>query len=168
MKSPDLEWFIYQFEQIYDGDPWYGLSAMNVLRSLRIEQVTQRFNEDSHSILQIVKHMTTWRHYLLRKLQGDASYRIDVDSEDDWSSESDNPEALWQEALTAFENSQNELLECLRAADDGILRQVVPTIKPSEDFCYDKLLEALVQHDVYHIGQLAYLRRALPRLSNPS
>ncbi len=110
---------------------------------------------NTHSIAEIVYHMTTWRIFAVRKLQGDAEF--DIKTEDkDWKKFPVVDEFEWEAIQMELSLSQEELIsELEKIADDSFLEEFVP----GRDYSYYTLIHGVVQHDVYHAGQIDSLKK---------
>ena len=75
---------------------------------------------------------------------------------EDWRLPEDETEEAWGEAREGLRRSQDELLAALDGLDDGRLEEIVP----GRDYSVYVLLHGVVQHDVYHAGQIALLRKS--------
>ena len=135
----------------FDGAAWHGPSVMDTLRKVTIDQLGQRIG-DSHSLIEIVEHMTAWRRFAVEKLRGNTTY--DVDAAANFPKVDPNEES-WLITLHQFEDSQLQLLEQLEQTDDSRLEQVVE----GRNYSYYVMLHGLIHHDVYHLGQIVLLRK---------
>jgi len=105
---------------------------------------------ESHSIIELVAHMTAWRIFVIKKMQGDEVYKV--------TEEMNFPAAAnWPEALQALDKSQAELLATLEAFDSGKLHEIVP--HGSYRYSFYTLLHGIIHHDLYHTGQIAIIRK---------
>ncbi|MDX1407021.1 MAG: DinB family protein, partial [Saprospiraceae bacterium] len=91
----------------------------------------------------------------LLKATSDPDYRIEVDSSEDWPAPGSLPS--WTELLDALRSSQSEILDLLSARDDLWLQQTVP----GATYSFGMLVRGVVQHDIYHLGQIGLLLRML-------
>jgi hypothetical protein len=87
-----------------------------------------------------------------RRLEGEA---VALSDEDDWPPVHDTSEAAWQNALAALENGHENLRQTIRRLADTRLGDVVPGKNYSVYF----MLHGLIQHDLYHAGQIALLKK---------
>ena len=140
-----------QLKHVYGGKPWYGRTILSCLEELVQEDLELKINDD-HSIGQILIHMITWRRFVVNVLRNQIE-KIELNSEKDWGSESGEV----GEIRGAFETSQSDLLDLLNKAKDELLTQQVP----DNGFTVKIMLEGLVQHDVYHLGQVLLMKRSL-------
>jgi hypothetical protein len=90
---------------------------------------------------------------VLRRLNGQA---VELEGADDWPPVTDISDASWQAAIAAFRAAQHELHAKLNAMTDEQLEQQVPGRNYNNYF----LLHGLIQHHLYHAGQIAILKKA--------
>ena len=64
--------------------------------------------------------------------------------------------ANWKGALAALRTAQNDLHRAVLALPESRLKKIVPGKRYSLYF----MLHGLVQHDLYHAGQIALLKKA--------
>jgi hypothetical protein len=103
-----------------------------------------------------VKYVTAWRIFALEKLRGNAEYDI-ATPEQDWPPVGTINETRWQEILGELSVSQGQLLETLSLINDEKLLEIVP----GREYDFYFLLHGVIQHDFYHLGQMALLKKAL-------
>ena len=137
-------------EKTFEKSPWYGPSMMDVLSEVSEDQARLRVGQ-THSILELVLHMTSWRIFTTRRLQGDNEFEVD--------NQSNFPtEGKWTEALAELKESQTELLVAARAFPDGRLGDLVPS--KVHKYTYHTLLHGIVHHDIYHLGQIQLIKKS--------
>ncbi|MGZ5285714.1 MAG: hypothetical protein ACXWB9_00950, partial [Flavisolibacter sp.] len=76
---------------------------------------------------------------------------------DDWRVLDHSDRSLWQKGLHEFESLQNELAGLVEKFPEAKLSQTVR----GRTYDFRHLLNGIVQHDIYHIGQIAYLKKIL-------
>lgn len=108
-----------------------------------------------HRICELVQHITTWRIFAIKKLDGDQNY--DVSQEENWKEATNQNESAWKIILAELDDSQEKLLEKLEAFSDQNLDEVVP----GKAYSYYTLIHGVIQHDLYHLGEIALLSREL-------
>lgn len=151
--NPKLTAFIAQFEAIYHGSPWYGESFTSILEKTTAKQAFWQPKPAAHSIAQLVAHIIYWRMALIKKLEGDVDYKASMQSEDNWKDLEKLKRQGWKKLLNALEESQQQLVTLLAKQKDSLLKT-----KYSEKATYEAIINGILQHDLYHIGQVAYLR----------
>ena len=133
----------------YEKNAWHGPALKEVIETIRPEQAHKRLPE-SHSIIELVAHMTAWRIFVIRKLKGDLEYRV--------AEEMNFPAAMnWSETIHALDQSQKELLEALEVFDSSKLHDIVP--HNSYRYSFYTLLHGIIHHDLYHTGQIAIIKK---------
>lgn len=155
MKSPNpkVSQFVAQFSTNYDGHPWYGDSICQILQSITPAKAFWQPTKDTHSIAQITSHMIYWRQTLIKRLDGDLEYKPSMKSDENWKSNDQLKKIGWQSLKKSLDNSQVQLLSLLSTQKDSILKK-----KYSEKTTFEELINGLLQHDLYHTGQIAYLK----------
>ena len=76
--------------------------------------------------------------------------------EEGWPAVRDAEEAAWHEALASLEARHRELAETVARLTDERLADGVA----GKDYLVYVLLHGAVQHDLYHAGQIALLKKA--------
>jgi len=140
----------------FEGKPWHGgPSAREVLKNVQPKQITKKLN-GTHSIIELVGHMTAWRNFVSHQLQGNLNYT--VTDEHNFPSDKD-----WPSTLNDFFETQNKLVSLLKHLPANRLMDVVPGDHRS--YTLFELLHGIIHHDVYHIGQIALLNKAFQQRS---
>jgi uncharacterized damage-inducible protein DinB len=145
-----------QFNTIYAGTPWYGDSITDILDQVNEKTAFLQSVKNAHSIAQLVWHMNYWRQALIKRLKGDSSYKGSMKSEANWSTPEKLKSIGWDKIKTLLDESQHDLTTLLSKQNDSLLT------KPyTEKACYEDLIVGILQHDLYHTGQIAYLKSIL-------
>jgi uncharacterized damage-inducible protein DinB len=153
-KEIDLS--IAQLKDAYEGDPWFGRNIKELLNEVDEKVAFQKLN-NQHSILELVWHMITWREFTINCLQPSPNRNLKYFEELDWREIDHNNAALWPEGLLRLEQTQTELLRILDKQDDSLLENLVK----ERQYNFRKLVNGLIQHDIYHLGQIAYINKAV-------
>ena len=148
---------ISQLDVVYNGSPWYGRPVREILHRINPQKAGQRPQEGGHSIFELAEHMLSWRNYLLEKLRGNHTFTIEVNDQRDWKPPQPVSENDWQSLLYAFDENQSNLLSKLRNAKENELGGMVP----GKNYKFRPLIEGIVQHDIYHAGQLVTTAKSL-------
>lgn len=144
-----------------DGDPWYGASRTALLDGLTAKDAHAHPIPGSHSIWELVLHMTSWTREVERRLAGHAP----AEPEDgDWPAVGRPTAARWREAVDALAEANAALLEAVASLPSA--EWDTPVGGPRDPALgtgttIGGMLIGLAQHDAYHNGQLAVLRQAL-------
>lgn len=144
-----------QLRRAMEGGAWHGPSVNELLADVTPEVAAARPVAAAHSIWEVVHHLTTWQEVVGRRLEGDP-VAGGVPKEVDWPPVETVNEATWERARQALERGYRGLMERIEAFPEGRLNEAEPG---SGDSFYT-LLHGMVQHHLYHAGQIALLRLA--------
>ncbi len=150
-----------QLQRAFDGDPWYGPPLMKILDGVTAEQAAARPINDAHSIWQIALHIAAWQGAVLDRLVGKAAR---LPAEGDWPDIGDPSEDGWQHTLALLAERHNALMKAIAELSDDRLKQFVgeerdPATGSGVSIYYT--LHGLIQHNIYHAGQIAILKKAV-------
>jgi len=151
IMKKEINNYISEFEAIYNGEPWYGKSLMAVIYSADAKDVFKKQKNDGHSAYEITHHLYAWRNLLTKRLKG-VNASIEVNSKEDWVPLPKEQTAVtWKELIKKLEQNQHELVESLTKLNDADLdKDLANTSNSLRTF-----LNGQIQHDIYHIGQVA-------------
>lgn len=155
MTNPEINNILHQLKDTWNGDPWFGKPIKELLEGIT-EKEAYSHPSGQHSIAQLVWHMVTWRQFVLSRIHPKESKDLDYFEEKDWRQVSPQTHS-WQAGLEQLHQTSEELTQALKTFDDAILEQQVS----DRNYTFRKLLYGIVQHDIYHLGQIAYLRKLL-------
>jgi uncharacterized damage-inducible protein DinB len=142
-----------QLKRAFEGEAWHGASLKELLADVTAEQAAARPLAGAHSIWELVLHIAAWEGVARRRLEGQTAL---IPSEEDWPTVDDTSETAWREALTKLESGHKQLRSALRNLTDADLDKIVA----GQQYSFYFLLHGVIQHDLYHAGQIALLRKA--------
>lgn len=143
-----------QMDRAFSGDAWHGPALMPMLEGIIAEDASKHPIPLAHSVWEIVNHIGAWNSIVQHKMTGEA---IQVTTEMDWPPVWEASDVAWKRSIETLEASRARLRGAVEALHDSRLDQIVP----HEKYSYYVLLHGLVQHDLYHAGQIAVLKKAL-------
>jgi uncharacterized damage-inducible protein DinB len=136
-----------QLERTFNGPAWYGPPIMDALSKIKQGQAANT-HKDSHSIIEIIGHMTAWRDFVVKRLTGDNDFEV--------SDEMNFPKlddlAL---AIAALQASQQSLIEAISSFPEERLKEKVG----GRSYSFQAMLHGIIHHDLYHLGQISLLNR---------
>ena len=140
-----------QLHRAYQGGAWHGPALRELLRGVTAKQAAARPLRGAHSIWELALHITAWKKAVRRRLLGEA---IELSPRQDWPPV--DKTAAWRKTLKALETAHRELKKTVARLPESRLKEVVPGRKHTVYV----MLHGLVQHDLYHAGQIALLKKA--------
>lgn len=126
---------------------WHGPSVMQALNAVPAALGKSRLSKDTHSIAELVVHMTAWRNFVIQKLEG---------AEFEMTEELNFPKpGDWKKGLLRLQRSQTNLLKAIKTFPEENLFNKVP----GRRYDFYTLLHGIIQHDIYHTGQISLIRK---------
>jgi len=141
-----------QLTRSINGDAWHGLSVSELLAGVPIEKLTAKPIPGAHSIWEIVLHITVWLDVIRHRLLGEAVQPTD---QQDWQPVEDATEKGWRTTIDRLDSVHRELLKTIGGMTDEQLQSATPG---KDDTLYIQL-HGVVQHNLYHAGQIALLKK---------
>jgi uncharacterized damage-inducible protein DinB len=156
----EIERLEAQLRQIFEGDAWHGPSVLELVGDVTAESASVRPVAGAHSIWELVLHLASTYKLVLRRMQGDDA---SLTPEEDWPSVPSPTASNWQEAIRSLRRSNEGLRKailCFRPE-----RLDTPLVAKPPYTAHTQFI-GITQHDAYHAGQIALLKKALRITSN--
>lgn len=143
-----------QLRHAFEGPAWHGPSVRELLSDVTAEVAADRPVAGAHSIWEIALHIATWERVVRQRLEGELMG--DPPAEVDWPEVSETGNEAWQRTLAELEEGNRALRDAIARLDETRLDDIVPEKVYSVYF----MLHGCIQHDLYHAGQIALLKKA--------
>ncbi len=137
----------------FHGNAWHGPALLKILDDVTARQAAAKPVANAHSIWELVLHIMTWQAVVVRRLGGEAYTPSDAE---DFPSVKDTSEAAWRDTIAALRRQHDSLY----AAVERLAESRLPEVVPGEEYTIEFMLQGIIQHDLYHAGQMALLKRA--------
>lgn len=154
--NTELQALIHQLEEANCGDPWFGRPVFSILEEIDPSTVYEKPNERSHSLIELLYHMNTWADFTLKRIEKDETMDMQAFEKLDWR-EIDPKTHTWESALEEYKEIHKKIATILETKEDDFLEETVAFRKYNFRF----LLNGIVQHNIYHIAQIAYLAKSM-------
>ena len=161
MVASEIERIVDQLRREHEGDPWHGSPLRTILHGITHTHAAAKPIAAGHSIWELVLHITAWKGEVRRRLSGAPAGEP---QEGDWPAVGDPTPERWRAALERLESVHRDLLSGIRTLPEQQLFSPSNDLRDRETgagVSYYVLLHGVVQHDVYHSGQIALLKKAL-------
>jgi uncharacterized damage-inducible protein DinB len=142
-----------QLKRAFEGQAWHGPALQELLSGVTAERAAAKPLASAHSIWEIVLHIAAWEAAVRRRLAGE---RAELPAEEDWPPVNDTGEAAWKSALESLEKGHKQLRQTISSLPDSRLEE--PIIEGMTSVY--NTLHGVIQHDLYHAGQIALLKKA--------
>jgi uncharacterized damage-inducible protein DinB len=133
---------------------WHGPALQETLAGVTAAQAAKRVVRQAHTIWELVEHLTTWNDAVALRLEGG---KPDVTPDRNFPRTPRPTPAAWRAALRRLAASQRRF----RAAVAGFPEARLGRVRPGTQTTWYVLIHGQVQHQLYHAGQIAMLRRGL-------
>lgn len=153
----EVDRIVDQLQRAFNGNAWHGPALQEVLANVSATQAAARPLAHAHSIWELVLHIAAWQKIALRRMNGEDL--LNVAEEEDWPPVKDNSAAAWKKALQELQNAHQNLCEAVARLRDSDLNRNVRS-SDNEHSVY-VLLHGVIQHNLYHAGQIVLLRKVL-------
>ena len=141
---------IRQLEDAENGDLWLDENFEKKLAQVSEEKAFIRPLPELHSVAELLSHLIVWRRVNVRRMQGE-NLDMPDDHPDNWKSNEQLKTLYdWTSLKADFHKSQQEVIALLAGKDDSYL----DTVSTHYGKTFKYLLEGLIHHDMYHMGQL--------------
>ena len=152
----EMQSIIRSLENTLDGNPWFGRPVYEILREVDEGSASVKLHPEAHSLIELLYHMLTWSEFTLKRIQRDQVNDMAAVERMDWR-EIDPQVHGWEEGLSAFIAAHQEIIALLQTKDDSFLDEKVDF----REYDFRFLLNGLIQHNIYHLGQVAFVNKIL-------
>ena len=142
-----------QLQRAFVGGAWHGPSVLELLADVDADKAAARPIAGAHNIWELTLHIAAWEGAALRRLSGD---RAELPDEEDWPPVTDTSAAAWQQTIAILKDNNQQLQEAI--ADLAETRFDEPVVDGMSSVYVT--LHGAIQHDLYHAGQIAILKKA--------
>lgn len=144
-----------QLRRALEGEAWHGPAVLQLVKGLSAEDAAAHPIDDAHSIWELVLHLAATYRLVLRRMRGNAA---PLSPAEDWPEVTEPTEHTWQATLGELRLLNEEMRTAV--GNFAVDRLDQPLIAGVPYSAYLQFI-GLTQHDLYHAGQIALLKRAL-------
>ena len=144
-----------QLGKALEGDAWHGPSVLETLEGVTVEQAAAHPIAGAHSIWELVLHLCGTYDLVLRRLGGDGRQ---LTESEDWPSTPETTAENWGDSIRTLKQLNEDLRHAVR--NFPIERLDKPLVPEAPYTAYTQFI-GITQHDLYHAGQVALLKKAL-------
>jgi len=132
-------------------DAWYGPSLAELLAQTSPQLATTPPAPGAHSIAQLLQHLLLWNERV--RNTSDTTPLPAWQAEKEWA----EPTIPWNDLVARWNQSRDLLEERLRNFPvEDLSKQV-----PGRSYPYETMLDGIVQHTIWHAGQIAMISSIL-------
>ena len=154
--NKETQSIIRSFEDTLTKEPWFGRAVYTLLEEIDEAKVSTKPNDTEHSLIELLWHMNTWAEFVLANLEKRSPEELKAIEANDWR-DLDPKKHSWKNGLKELKSIHKKITEILSTKEDLFLKDIVP----NRQFNFRYMLNGLIQHNIYHAGQVAYLKKLL-------
>lgn len=158
ITTNDTSQIAEELTRMAEGGAWHGPSTRDNLAGVTAQHAAARPIPAAHTIWEIVHHLTAWAKEVEGRLQRDSH---PLHGDEDWPPVAATDESAWESSKAALHDAHARLRMAIREFPASRLGETVPGTDSTPEHSFNVLLHGLAQHDAYHTGQIAILRKAL-------
>ena len=154
----ELERIADQYQRAFNGEAWHGPSVLSLLEGVTAVEAASHPIRGAHSIWELTLHIAAWENAIARRLAGDRAQLSDAEA---WPPVTNISNEAWTSTIqTLIANHQGLLTAISQISPTDFDRPIIED--PQQPFSSVYVtLHGGVQHDLYHAGQIALLKKAL-------
>jgi uncharacterized damage-inducible protein DinB len=141
--------------QTVTGPMWHGPSITEALAGITYVAANSRPIAGAHSIWELALHIASWADIARTRL-GEQIMRDPIRSKD-WPPAPAPSPATWRQAVEQIGSAYDALATHLEWMKPEDLQRIVP----GRDYTVETMVRGVIEHGVYHAGQIAILKKAL-------
>lgn len=145
-----------QLRRAFDGGAWHGPALLELLKDVDAATAAARLLPDVHTIWELVLHIAVWDDAGSRRLNG---RKWQPTGTANFPVMPKPTEAAWRKTFAETKHAHERLVKTVAALPDSRLRDRVP----GKRYNFSHMLHGIAQHELYHAGQIAILKKALSR-----
>ena len=145
-----------QLQRAFYGAAWHGPSMAELLEDVDATTAAARPVPNVHSIWELLMHVAVWDQVALTRLAGTKSQPTGTDN---FPLVAKSTEAAWRKTVADAKRVHDKLIKTVAGLPDSRLRDRVP----GKRYNFYHMLHGIAQHELYHAGQIAILKKAQGR-----
>ena len=142
-----------QLQRAFYGGAWHGPAVMELLEDIDAETAAAKPIPDLHSIWELLLHIAVWDAAALTRLSGS---RCQPTGLANFPVVAKATEAAWHKTIAETKRTHDVLVKAVGHLSESRLRDRVP----GKRYDFYHMLHGIAQHELYHAGQIAILKKA--------
>ena len=144
-----------QLRRAFEGEAWHGPAVLEILNGVDAKTAATRPIDRVHSIWEIVLHIAVWDDAARRRMAGTV---VQPTPDEDWPRITDFSEESWEKTRDNLVQTHKKLVAAVASFPASRLDDRVPG-KQQDYYTFYYMLHGIAQHELYHAGQIAILKK---------
>jgi uncharacterized damage-inducible protein DinB len=147
----EIEKILDQMNRAWGGPSWTGVDIRPLLDDITDAQSRAHPIPNVHSVIELVTHISATMDLVTYRLSGKPR---ELTIEEDWG---DRTKLPWPDAVEEIENAESRLSDAVARLSVDDLDKIVA----GRDYTVYVMLHGVIQHNLYHAGQIAIVKKSL-------
>jgi uncharacterized damage-inducible protein DinB len=145
-----------QLRRAFEGSAWHGPALLELLEDVDAATAAAHPVPNVHSIWELVLHIAAWDGAGSRRLEG---HKCQLKAAKNFPPVPTPTEVEWRKAVALAKQAHDSLVARVASLSDKRLKDIVP----GKRYDFYHMLHGIAQHELYHAGQIAILKKAQAR-----
>lgn len=151
---PEKRRLLDLIDRAWRAEAWHGPALLEVLKGVTPAMAAKRLVKGAHTIWELADHVATWNEVVAMRLAGK---NPPVPPEWNFPATPRPTAAAWKATLRRLARSQARFRAAVTVFPEARLGRRRPRTKST----WYVLIHGQVQHQLYHAGQMALLKRGM-------
>lgn len=143
-----------QLQRAFYGSAWHGPAVMEILEDVNVVTAAAKPMANVHSIWELLLHVAAWDGAALTRLAGS---KCQPTGDANFPPVTKATSAAWRKAVSDARRTHDRLVRTVGRLSDERLRDRVP----GKRYDFYHMLHGIAQHELYHAGQMAILKKSM-------
>ena len=148
----EAEFIADQLKRAFYGSAWHGPALMELLKDVNASAAAAKPLRNVHSIWELVLHISAWDGAVLRRLGGQ---KAQLKADKNFPRVPAPTQAAWRDTVASAKHTHDSLVQTVALLSNKRLLDRVP----GKRYNFHYMLHGLAQHELYHAGQIAVLKK---------
>jgi len=153
MKMSESARIADQLRYAFHGQAWHGPSVLELLSEVDAATAAAHPLPDVHSIWELVLHIAAWDEAVNLRIV--ANKPVSRKGDKNFPPVRNESQAAWKKAIVHLKTTHAALIKTVAALPDSRLQDRVP----GKNYNVYFMLHGVAQHELYHAGQIALLKK---------
>lgn len=142
-----------QLRRAFYGSAWHGPAVLELVKDVDAKTASAKPLADVHSVWELLLHVEAWDRAGLIRLSGK---KCQLTGTRNFPPVTAPTDAAWRATVKEVKGTHDELVKTVASLPESRLRDRVP----GKRYDFYHMLHGIAQHELYHAGQMAILKKA--------
>jgi uncharacterized damage-inducible protein DinB len=142
-----------QLHRAFYGSAWHGPAVLELLEDVEAAAAAVKPLKDVHSIWELLLHIEAWDRAAMVRLGGQ---KFQPQGADNFPPVITATQSAWRKEVAGAKRTHDSLVRTVAGLPESRLRERVP----GKRYDFYHMLHGIAQHELYHAGQIAILKKA--------